>query len=492
LVAKIEEVERIVDRLKQLPKQHALMLLRKSTATKLRHLLRSMDLHDLGPEVKRIDEMIYSMVDHLRGLPDGEARGPLAEAITNWRHGGLGIISHTATRDCAVQASGEASRRLLLQKGLITNQTASDLAELLTAQGVDDADNRYLQFGPLPVQDEPPGPLIKQGALVDAKMKAEMAEWFSKLTPEQQLVYTDNAASLKWMEAIPNGKWRSLTDKQIEASLNILMLRPKSVGPIFPHCANHNSLAHHKLCGANNKVAAMQQYRHNCNRNCIATAGNKIEGQVVTIEPLVRDELPHRLPQEANGAAHAPPQPPVPPPPPENNAHRVPVQPPLHQPVNNAAQALPHHNPHLQNNAQRADVKVRMQGGRMEHSYCGLFDLMSKAIASRHTETARLQVLNRATVAGIIDPQKRAGMAIQAALQVGYDGKMRTYRDAIAAGIKVFPLIISTGCTLHNEFRKALKSIIPDGLLRSGVLTDISVYMARGRAQLYCNVLEGI
>ena len=58
--------------------------------------------------------------------------------------------------------------------------------------------------------------------------------------------------------------------------------------------------------------------------------------------------------------------------------------------------------------------------------------------------------------------------------------------------IKVFPLIISTGCTLHNEFRKALKSIIPDGLLRSGVLTDISVYMARGRAQLYCNVLEGI
>ncbi len=104
--------------------------------------------------------------------------GPLAEAITNWptRHGGLGILSHTATRDCAVQASGEASRRLLLEKRLITNQTVSGLAELLTAQGVDDADNRYLQFGPLPVQDEPPGPLIKQGAFVDAKMKAEMAE----------------------------------------------------------------------------------------------------------------------------------------------------------------------------------------------------------------------------------------------------------------------------------------------------------------------------
>ena len=54
-------------------------------------------------------------------------------------------------------------------------------------------------------------------------------------------------------------------------------------------------------------------------------------------------------------------------------------------------------------------------------------------------------------------------MAIQAALQVGYDGKMRSYREAIAAGVKITPLIISTGCTLHSEFRKTLKAIIPDG-----------------------------
>ena len=350
----------------------------------------------------------------------------------------------------------------------------SDLAELLTREDVADADNRYLQYGPLPApQDAPPGPLIKQGARVDAKMKAEMTAWYSNLTTEQQLQFTDNSDSLKWVTALPNGKWRSLTDKQIEACLNILMLRPKDEGPICPHCAQPNSIAHYELCGLNNKVSAMTHYRHNCIRNCLATAGNKVEGQVVTIEPLVRDELPPVL----HNAAHAPPQPPEAPAP--------------QHPVNNAAQAQPQHNPHLQNNAQRADVKVRMQGGVMEHAYCGLLDLASKVIASRHTEPARLQALNRATIAGNLDPQKRARLAIQAALQVGYDGKVRTYRNAIAAGIKVVPLIISTGCTLHNEFRKALKSIIPDGLLRSGVLTDISVYMARGRAQLYCNVLEG-
>ena len=488
LVAKIVEVEAIAERLKQMPKQHAALILRKSTANKLRHLLRCMDLRDLEPEVRRIDELIYNMVDHLRALSDGEARGPLAEAITNWptRLGGLGILSHAATRGCAVEASNEASRRLLLEKGLISNQSMSDLAELLSSEGVADADNRYLQFGPVPAPHyDPAAPLMKQSALVDAKMKADMAEWFSKLTPEQQLQFIDNSDSLKWVEALPNGKWRSLTDKQLAACLNILMLRPRSLGPLCPFCAQPNSLTHFELCAACQIVSAMTHYRHNCDRDCIAKGGNKITGQVVTIEPLVRDELPPGLPQPVNIAGQALPQPPVPPPP-------DPPPPPPPPPVFFAAQAQPQYNPNQQINAKRADLKVRVHGVAREHQYCGLLDIASKVVASRHTEAARLQAFNRATVAGILDPQKRARMAIQAALQVGYDGKMRSYREAIAAGVKITPLIISTGCTLHSEFRKALKAIIPDGLLRSSVLTDISIYMARGRAQLYCSVLEGM
>ena len=143
------------------------------------------------------------------------------------RLGGFGILGHANTRDCAAQASTDASIRLLSEKGLITDQNMTDLAEQLTSEGVADADNRYLQYGPLPApQDAPPGPSIKQGARVDAKMKVEMAAWYSNLTPEQQLQFTDNSDSLKWVLALPNAKWRSLTDKQIEASLNILMLRP--------------------------------------------------------------------------------------------------------------------------------------------------------------------------------------------------------------------------------------------------------------------------
>jgi len=377
LVAKIAEVDQDIEKLKHLPRHHAAILLRMSMSNKLRHLLRSMDLRDLGPEVQSIDESIYSMVDHLRGLPVGEDRGPLAVAITNWpmRLGGFGILGHGATLVCAAEASTEASIRLLSEKNLITSQSMSDLAELLSNEGVPDADNRYLQFGPLPApHEEPPGPFVKQGARVEAKLKAENATWFSNLTHEQQLVYMDNAESLKWLNALPNGKWRSLNDKQIQACLNILMLRPRDEGPICPHCAQLNSLAHYELCPANNRVAAMTLYRHNCNRNCIATTGNKIQGQVLTIEPLFRDELPQRIPQPGNNAAHVPLQPPVPPPPP---------QPP--QPAINAAQAQPRHNPQLENNAMRADVKVRMQGGVMEHPYCGLLDIASKSVPARHT-----------------------------------------------------------------------------------------------------------
>ena len=61
--------------------------------------------------------------------------------------------------------------------------------------------------------------------------------------------------------------------------------------------------------------------------------------------------------------------------------------------------------------------------------------------------------------------QKQYQIPSAPAIQVGYNGKMRKYRDAIAAGVKLTPLTISTGCTLHNEFHKPLKAIIPDGLL---------------------------
>ena len=101
------------------------------------------------------------------------------------------------------------------------------------------------------------------------------------------------------------------------------------------------------------------------------------------------------------------------------------------------------------------DHIVRVHGVTREHQYCGLLNIASKVVASRHTEVVRLQFINRATVAGILDPQKPSSMVIQAAQQAGYDGKMRSYLEAITTGVNFTRFIISTGCTLHSDFRKA-------------------------------------
>ncbi len=78
---KIQETEEGINRLKQLPKQHALLLLKKSFANQLRHLLRTMDTTGLNQEVRNIDVLIYDTVDFLRNLPAGEVRTDTESAI---------------------------------------------------------------------------------------------------------------------------------------------------------------------------------------------------------------------------------------------------------------------------------------------------------------------------------------------------------------------------------------------------------------------------
>ena len=74
---------------------------------------------------------------------------------------------------------------------------------------------------------------------------------------------------------------------------------------------------------------------------------------------------------------------------------------------------------------------------------------------------------------------------IQAALQVGYDSKIYKYRHAIGLGINISPLIISAGGTLHSAYKKFLKQSFPSDDLRNGLMMDMSIYLARRRAQLY-------
>jgi len=98
---------------------------------------------------------------------------------------------------------------------------------------------------------------------------------------------------------------------------------------------------------------------------------------------------------------------------------------------------------------------------------------------------ARQAARTKADRDGVVDPIKVAKLEIQAALQVGYDGKLYKYRHAIRLGINIVPLIVSTGGTLHTEYSKFIKEAFPNDDLRNGLMMDMSVYLARRRAQLY-------
>jgi hypothetical protein len=73
---------------------------------------------------------------------------------------------------------------------------------------------------------------------------------------------------------------------------------------------------------------------------------------------------------------------------------------------------------------------------------------------------------------------------IEAALQIEVDNKIRTYGDAIGQGVRLLPLVISSGGTLHKKFYEYLKAMIPDQQARRGLCMDASIALVRARAEL--------
>ena len=124
LQAKIDELERAILRLKQLPKQHGLLLLRSSISKKLAHLLRCMNLTDMTTQLATIDNIIYSTVDHMRDLPASEERTALQTTIMclPLKKGGIGLSSYVKVRPAArTNSSIENSQHCRKWRTFISN-----------------------------------------------------------------------------------------------------------------------------------------------------------------------------------------------------------------------------------------------------------------------------------------------------------------------------------------------------------------------------------
>lgn len=314
-------------------------------------------------------------------------------------------------------------------------QDMVDLADQLTAEGVMPSDNPYNAVGSMPTAAEEDQLQLTQRLMTADIMEQKQRELLTSMTPEQQDIFVDNMSSMKWMHVIPQGKYRSLINSQMGALINIHLLVPKTKGPLCPHCSGHNKTNEYELCLGCSQVQQQTVSRHNFIRDKIATHAKRVQGIEPSTEPKVFTNQP-------------------------NN-----------------------------NNNQRADLSIRAVAGQQEqHEFYGLFDFMTKVVFSTHTAAARANAATKALQDGITDPIKIARKRIQAALEVGVAQKKRNYEEAAAMGIKVTALLISTGGTMHKTFYRFIRKLFSDSTLRSRVLTDISVALARGRANLYRHV----
>ncbi|CAD0088172.1 unnamed protein product [Aureobasidium vineae] len=114
LATRIEELQTVLDRLKDLPKQHALLLLRASTSTLLRHLPRTIGSQGLLARFQDIDTRLLETIKHLQGSED---RRPLDQDLVALptRLGGLGIPLYAEVAELAFQNS-QAIADITLQR----------------------------------------------------------------------------------------------------------------------------------------------------------------------------------------------------------------------------------------------------------------------------------------------------------------------------------------------------------------------------------------
>ena len=268
LTRKIDAVEGHLRRLRDLPHQVALLLLRQCIQPQLKHLLRTMELGDLVPELQRLDELVYGFMDHIRGASD-LPRDETTQRIYSLplSQGGCGLLSYVETRASARDAGRD------------------DAAHQLRRMNVTYADP--MAGGVLPAP-------VPQRLRCKRVLEPAVATFVDALPMEKRLVFYDNSSKCgsAWMHAIAVGKHRLLSDKQVAAALNIRVLRTDLHDRNFcTRCTQAQGILHSEHC-ANARMDTSA--RHNHIRNLLADFV-KSSGRMVTLEPpLINNNNPAR------------------------------------------------------------------------------------------------------------------------------------------------------------------------------------------------------
>lgn len=272
LLDKVDALRPSLQRLRQLPRQQGLMLLRQCYAPQLRHLLRSMDLSDLQPELRMVDELLFGTMDYLRGAYVDVPRNERVERIYSLplSMGGCGLFSYEEIRPAAREASQKQAKKVL--RAIVPGQAAA----LPTVEAEEEAED----------------PVPTQKALCQDLHHRGLRILLESLTAEEQVAFLDNASKggTAWMHALPCPTgYRKLTDHQVAGALNIRTLQPDLRRRAFcERCGQPNTILHFEVCGG---VQLPGQYRHDYVRDAMAKALRHGQRHVEVEPPLNNNNL---------------------------------------------------------------------------------------------------------------------------------------------------------------------------------------------------------
>ena len=253
---KIQLEVNAIPRLATLPHQHALLCLRLSIQQKLKHLLRTLQSHDILEEWRKWDQALRNEFRRIAGLTAPHRLGAEAEtALISLpaRFGGCGITSHTIISKAAFTAAQAA---------------AQDALEPL--------------FPTVPVSISPKS----QRELCDEVHTSIQNLLLSKLTPLERGFVVENGSALgrRWMGVLPTHALFTVPSFHIAAGLRYRTLASART-PYCPRCHVANTNGHSEACLKISRRRHTQ--RHDDVKNALGAALRTVSSLTIQVEPEV-------------------------------------------------------------------------------------------------------------------------------------------------------------------------------------------------------------
>ena len=265
LTKKIEQAERELIRIQNLPAQVQLLLIRVSHNKKLCHLLRTLDHVGLEDLWNRYDQLYRDTFDKIK-CGNQETTDKIRDSYFLFlpiRHNGFGLTSHAEIMEIAWIASENQSERFI---------------DTLHYR----IDQRATRFDGIQTQKEMSNIHYDQMAqtLIDSLNEKEKTVYFDNL----------NAISNAALYAIPRNKGMTLNNREMATLLHVRTLQPGSPLTICNYCGDENHLAHDLSCRSRINHATQ---RHHYLNQTLKQYIDTLQGTVkTTLEPTFPINVP--------------------------------------------------------------------------------------------------------------------------------------------------------------------------------------------------------